>query len=184
MEWVSHQSMGNIAKAQVTPWKQNVNILMPTHSCNKWMGMATCAVFSPLDHYLKNYSFFENCHIICYIEVGAGDLAKFSINCVQISSHHLWLLYFHPGFFDENVRVLSQIDENESIQFEVRFQFSRDSNLEFEKCGFQMVYEQDMEDITGLAQPNNSSCITSYEVVDAQHDLDNSMLVTEGTKIR
>ncbi|KAL0009274.1 hypothetical protein SO802_010776 [Lithocarpus litseifolius] len=28
-----------------------------------------------------------------------------------------------------------------------------------------------------------SNCITSYEVVDAQHDLDNSMLVTEGTKI-
>ena len=34
-----------------------------------------------------------------------------------------------------------------------------------------------MEDIKGLAQPNNSSCITYYEVVDAQHDLDNSMLV-------
>ena len=56
-------------------------------------------------------------------------------------------------------------------------------NLEFEKCGFQMVYKQDMEDIRGLAQSSNSSCITSYEVVDAQHDLDNSMLVTEGTKI-
>ena len=78
---------------------------------------------------------------------------------------------------------MSQIDENESIQLEVRFQFSRDSNLEFEKCGFQMVYEQDMEDIRGLAQPSNSSCVRSYEVIDAQHDLDNSMLVTEGTKI-
>ena len=111
-------------------------------------------------------------------------LAKFSINCVQISSHHLWLLYFHPEFFDENARaILSQIEENESIQLEVRFQFSRDSNLEFEKCGFQMVYEQDMEDIRGLAQPNNSNCITSYEVIDAQHDLDNLMLVTKVTKI-
>ena len=184
MEWFSHQSVGNIVKAQVTPWKQNVNIQIPTHSCNKWMGMAACAVFSPLDLYPKNYSFFENCHIICYIEVGVGVLAKFSIYCVQISSHHLWLLYFHLEFFDENTRaILSQIDENESIQLEVRFQFSRDSNLEFEKCGFQMVSEQDMEDIRGLAQPNNSSCITSYEVIDAQHDLDNLMLVTKGTKI-
>ena len=116
MEWFSHQSMGNIVKAQVTPSKQNVNILMPTHSCNKRMGMAACAVFSPLDLYPKNYSFSENCHIICYIEVGVEELAKFSINYVQISSHHLWLLYFRPEFFDENVRaVLSQIDENESI---------------------------------------------------------------------
>ena len=46
-----------------------------------------------------------------------------------------------------------------------------------------MVYELDMEDIRGLAQPSNISCITSYENVDAQHGLDNSMLVTEGTKI-
>ncbi|KAL0009277.1 hypothetical protein SO802_010779 [Lithocarpus litseifolius] len=29
----------------------------------------------------------------------------------------------------------------------------------------------------------NPGCITSYEVVDAQRDLDNSMLVIEGTKI-
>ena len=56
MEWFSHQSMGNIVKAQVTPWKQNVIIQMPNHSCNKWMGMAACAVFSPLDLYPKNYS--------------------------------------------------------------------------------------------------------------------------------
>ena len=89
MEWFSHQGMGNIVKAQVTPWKQNVNIQIPTHSGNKWMGMAACAVFSPLNLYPKNYSFFENCHIICYIEVGVGVLAKFNINCVQISSHHL-----------------------------------------------------------------------------------------------
>ena len=40
-----------------------------------------------------------------------------------------------------------------------------------------------MEDIRGLAQPSNSSCVRSYEVINAQHDLDNSMLVTEGTKI-
>ena len=40
-----------------------------------------------------------------------------------------------------------------------------------------------MEDIRGLAQPSNSSCVKSYEVIDAQLDLDNSMLVTEGTKI-
>ncbi|XP_030965236.1 disease resistance protein RPS4B-like [Quercus lobata] len=127
MEWFSHQSMGNIVKAQVSPWKQNVIIQMPNHSCNKRMGMAACAIFSPLDLYPKNYSFFENSHIICYIEDGVGELAKFSINCVQISSHHLWLLYFRPEFFDENTRaILSQIDENESIQLEVRFQFSRD----------------------------------------------------------
>uniref|UniRef100_A0A7N2LHY9 ADP-ribosyl cyclase/cyclic ADP-ribose hydrolase n=1 Tax=Quercus lobata TaxID=97700 RepID=A0A7N2LHY9_QUELO len=180
MEWFNHQSMGNMVKSQVTSWKQNVNIQMPIHSCNKWMGMAACAVFSPLDLYPKNYSFFKKCHIICYIEVGVGELAKLSINYVQISSHHLWLLYFRLEFFDENARaVLSQIDENESIQLEVRFQFSRESDLEFEKCGFQMVYEQDMDDIRELAYPSNISCITSYEDVDAQHDLDNSMLVTE-----
>ena len=31
MEWFSHQNMGNILRAQVTPWKQNINIQMPTH---------------------------------------------------------------------------------------------------------------------------------------------------------
>ena len=57
-EWFTHQSMGNIVKAQVTPWKQNVNIQMPTHSCNKWMGMAGALTVFRFHHITFGYSIF------------------------------------------------------------------------------------------------------------------------------
>ena len=71
--------------------------------------------------------------------------------------------------------------------------------FECKKCGFRMVYKQDIVEIREMmAQSSNSSCIVPYEGlrsytipiprnhpykgvdVDAQHDFDNS---TEGSKI-
>nr|POF16149.1 hypothetical protein CFP56_24175 [Quercus suber] len=66
---------------------------------------------------------------------------------------------------------------------EVRFQWDSNYFLEVNKCGFRMVYEQDIEDIREMisAQSSNSTCITPYEGLDIHHDFHNS---TEAIKMK
>ena len=178
--WFKPQNVGTMVIAQV----------VPSHLCNKWMGMAVCAVFScHFLHSRKNCS-MELCFLRCHIEankhVSVKESAIFSYKFAWIGSHHLWLLYFHPECFDENARaVLSQIEENKVIQMEVRFEACDNPCLEVKKCGFRMVYEQDIEDIREMMAPHSKSCsISPYEGSDAQHDFDNSTVVKEGSKIK
>ena len=58
-----------------------------------------------------------------------------------------------------------------------------DHCLEVKKCGFCLLYEQDIEDIREMiqAQSSNSTCITPYEDLDAHHNFDNS---TKGIKLK
>ena len=50
--------------------------------------------------------------------------------------------------FNENERaVLGQMDENGFIQMELRFRWVPEHDVEIKKCGFRLVYEQDIEDI-------------------------------------
>ena len=129
--WFKPQNVGTMVIAQV----------VPSHLCNKWMGMAVCAVFScHFLHSRKNCS-MELCFLRCHIEVNkhvsVKESAIFSYKFAWIGSHHLWLLYFHPECFDENARaVLSQIEENKVIQMEVRFEACDNPCLEVKKCGF------------------------------------------------
>ena len=68
---------------------------------------------------------------------------------------------------------------------EVRFEDYDNPCLEVKKCGFQMVYKQDIEDIREMMASHSKSCsISPYEGSDAQHDYDNSMVVKEGSKIK
>uniref|UniRef100_A0A7N2MGR0 TIR domain-containing protein n=1 Tax=Quercus lobata TaxID=97700 RepID=A0A7N2MGR0_QUELO len=60
-------------------------------------------------------------------------------------------------------------------------------NAQVKKCGFRMVYKQDIEDIGEMmGQSCNSSCIPHYEGVGFTHeyDLDNSTVVREDSKLK
>ena len=81
--------------------------------------------------------------------------------------------------FNENERaVLGQMDENGFIKMELRFQWVPEHDVEIKKCGFRLVYEQDIEDIREMisAQSSNSTCVTLYE--DVHHKS------TEGIKLK
>ena len=79
--------------------------------------------------------------------------------------------YIPSQMFNENDRaVLSQIDENGFIQMEVRFRWDFfNEGIEIKKCGFRLLFEQDIEDIREM--------ISAHDC----HDFDNS---TEGIKIK
>ena len=47
-------------------------------------------------------------------------------------------------------------------------------NIEVEKCGFRLLYEQDIEDIKEMmAQSSNNTCLTPNQGLDVCHDFDN-----------
>ena len=71
---------------------------------------------------------------------------------------------------------MSQIDENGFIQIEVRFDCPIFQCLEVKKCGFFLVYKQDIKGIRYMvAHSSNNTCITPYEGMDVCHDFDNSV---------
>ena len=170
--------------AQVTHPNKNLNIQVPAHLCNKWIGMTVCAVFNCPNLHPNNYVLSDHllfCNIIVNKHEGATIVDFFSTKFVQIKSHHLWMFYLPPQKLYENERF-NQIDENGFIQMEIRFHSPLHRWFEFKKCGFRLVYEQDIEDIREMmAQSNNSICITPCEGLDVHHDFDNSV---EGIKIK
>ncbi|XP_075650572.1 uncharacterized protein LOC142621148 [Castanea sativa] len=189
--WFRHRSAGV---------KGNALVAHPSHSCNKWIGMAMCAGFSPgYLHVDLSKPIFASGRIS--FNEGSENDSYFGFlthKFVQMESDHLWLLYIHPecpALCD--MGKLSQIDETGFIHISCNFSFNEP--IEVKKCGFRMVYEPDIEELREMmAQSSNSSCIVPYEGsrshaipipryhpykdvdVDAQRDFDNS---TEGSKI-
>ena len=135
--WFSHQSGGDSANLQV-----------PSHLRDKkLMGMAICAVFilrkhhskKPVDHnclqFLINGQVLDPSQYICQ---------KFG----KIESYHLFLRYLPLRCFDCIwKKTFSQIDVNGSSQIEIKFSETKGSGLEFMKCGANLVFEQDIEDL-------------------------------------
>ena len=71
---------------------------------------------------------------------------------------------------------MSQINENGFIQIEVRFDCPIFQFLEVKKCGFFLVYKQDIKGIRYMvAHSSSNTCITPYEGMDVCHDFDNSV---------
>nr|POF16152.1 tmv resistance protein n [Quercus suber] len=136
----------------------------------------------PKNHVLSNYLYLS-CEILVNKHEGATFSEILGKKSVQIKSDHLWLFYLPPQNFNENGRaLLSQIDENGFIQIEVRFDCPVLQCLEVKKCGFRLVYKQDIEDIRYMmAHSSNNTCITPYEGLDVHHDFDNS---AEAIKIK
>ena len=193
--WFSHQNAGA---------KVNAHVTHSSHSCNKWIGIAGCAVFSPQYFHPEDVDLLEEIYEYCFVTIGEGIFRYGSTGFlrhefVQLESDHLWLLYLHPeclGLLD--IEECSQTDENGFIHISFDFSFGRSEQFVGKKCGFRMVYERDIEEMREMmAQSSNSSCIVPYEGssshaipipryhpyegvdVDAQHDFDNSMVETE-----
>ena len=116
--------------------------------------------------YLYDFGHFLTCHILINEHEGSHFYLGYCPKWVQIKSCHLWMSYIPSKMFSENERaVLGQSDENGFIQMELRFRWCFKHDPEIKKCGFHLLYEQDMEDIREMiaAQSSNSTCITPYE---------------------
>ena len=179
--WFSHQSVGNIVKAQVTHPNKNLQSVLS----NKWIGLAVCTELSCPNIYLSNNGHFLTCRVFINNYEGSSFYVAISTRLVQIKSSHLWMSYRPSQMFTKNNRaVLSRINENGFIQMEVRFSFQYDFSpcREIKKCGFRLVYEKDLEDIREMmAQSSNSTCITPYQGLDVGLDFENA---TEGIKMK
>nr|POF00248.1 tmv resistance protein n [Quercus suber] len=77
----------------------------------------------------------------------------------------------------------SLLSDKGEFLMELRFRWDLNQSLKVNKCGFRMVYKQDLEDIREMisAQSSNSVCITPYEGLDVHNDFHNS---TEGIKMK
>ena len=119
--WFSHQTAGTKVTAHVTHLEENVNIQVPSHSYNKWVGMLACTVFS-----LHNFHPREVIMKGGYISINNSGVSRcfrfLNHKFVQTESDHLWLLYIHPEWFSGDERAqLSQTDDNGFVCVEVRF---------------------------------------------------------------
>ncbi|XP_030937948.1 TMV resistance protein N-like isoform X2 [Quercus lobata] len=179
--WFSHQSVGNIVKAQVTHPNKNLQSVLS----NKWIGLAVCTELSCPNIYLSNNGHFLTCRVFINNYEGSSFYVAISTRLVQIKSSHLWMSYRPSQMFTKNNRaVLSRINENGFIKMEVKFSFQYDFShcREIKKCGFRLVYEKDLEDIREMmAQSSNNTCSTPYQGLDVGLDFENA---TEGIKMK
>ena len=84
-KWFSHQSAGAIVNAQVIHPNKNLNIQVPSHLCNKWIGMAMCAIFNypnlhPNNNVLTDH--LLSCNILVNKHEGATLVDFFSTKFV------------------------------------------------------------------------------------------------------
>ena len=165
-KWFTHQSVGDTVSAQVTHQNEN-----------KWIGIAVCGVTMPS----SNFGSYLICEILSNEHYVSHFYVGYYPRFVNIKLDLLWMSYIPFQVFSENERaVLGQIDENGFIQTELKFRWDFENVPVIKKCGFRLLYEQDMEDIREMisAQSSNSTCITPYEGLDVHHNS------TEGIKLK
>ena len=163
LKWFTHQSGGDTVNAKVTHQNEN-----------KWIGIVVCVVPKPF----PNFDGILTCSIRCNEHCLGGFCLDYFPRSFEVESNHLWMTYIPLQVFSEKERaILGQIDENGFIQMELKFELD---GQEINKCGFRLVYEQDMEDIREMlsAQSSNNTCITPYEGLDVHHNS------TEGIKLK
>ena len=159
----------------------SVNLHVPSHLCNKFMGIAVCVVFEfcqlyPLDQLcsIDDYGYYRATQRL-WCSIKANGLAPNGL-CLPLSeefgnikSYQLWLEYYPSTFFgDEWTKELNQVDANGFSQIEVTFE-TEGPGLEVTKCGAHLVFEQDVEDLKQTMAGSSSSSINPYE-----DDLDDS----------
>uniref|UniRef100_A0A7N2LJU8 Uncharacterized protein n=1 Tax=Quercus lobata TaxID=97700 RepID=A0A7N2LJU8_QUELO len=150
--------------------------------------MAMCALFTSPDLHSNNHGLLDLqlfCQILVNKHEGATVFETYSVIFIQTESPHLWMFYLPPQNFDENKGVVSsKIDENGFIEMEVNFNDPSYQNIEVEKCGFRLLYEQDIEDIKEMmAQSSNNTCLTPNQCLDVYHDFDNSIEVLKLSEV-
>ncbi|KAL4594475.1 hypothetical protein ACB092_12G023600 [Castanea dentata] len=165
-KWFMHQSVGDTVSAQVTHQNEN-----------KWIGIAVCGVPMPG----PNFGSYLICEILSNEHYVSHFYVGYCLRSVKNKSDHLWMSYIPSQAFSENERaVLGQIDENGFKQMELKFRWDFENVPMIKKCGFRLVYKQDMEDIREMisTQSSNSTCITPYKGLDVHHNS------TEGIKLK
>ncbi|XP_050254802.1 disease resistance protein Roq1-like [Quercus robur] len=139
-------------------------LLIPGSEVSKWFNHQSVGniVNAQVTH-SKEWMGMAVCSVLSFHDLHPNSLCCFDCY-IEVNKHE----------------VLSQTDENELIQTGVRIPKSHNPCFEVKKCGFRMVYKQDIEDIGEMmGQSCNSSCILHYEGVGFTHeyDLDNSTVV-------
>ncbi|XP_057972919.1 TMV resistance protein N-like [Malania oleifera] len=130
-KWFSHQNIGD-----------SVSIQLVGNSCDIIIGVAICAIFKSGDStcpsiascfYGWNDSFDEfECSIYC------SPQPDFRSN-----KEHVWIGHQKFTEFGELFENSKNVD---LFKFEVNFKDSSDSDFVLEKCGFRLLYEEDLEE--------------------------------------
>ncbi|XP_050253611.1 disease resistance protein RUN1-like [Quercus robur] len=159
-KWFSHQNVGASMNLQVPP-----NLL-----CNKLMGIAVCAVFVFRQHHPLHQLHFEDYgHMIgthdlwCSVGGSRREGLILSEEFGKIESYQLCLRYFPFASFGEDWKeILNKVNANGFSQIEVKFE-AEGPGLEVTKCGAQLVFERDIEDLNQTKAGPSNCIITPYD---------------------
>ena len=152
-KWFINQSVGN-----------SMNLQVPSDLCNKLMGVAVCAVFVVRQNpsLPRYYSIGCSSKLNGYFNSWGGRFS-FWERFGKIESYHLfqgYCPYKKMGWsWNEN---LSQTNADGFSQIEIEI-FTRGLELEITKCGFRLIFEQDVEDLNRTIPVCSNSSITPYE---------------------
>ena len=88
---------------------------------------------------------------------------------IVVLSDHIWLLYLLPQYYQEKqIKLLWECDANGFIRVGIRI-MTHCAVFEVKRCGFNMVYKKDIEDVNrSMAQCSNNSTIP-YKGLDFLH---------------
>ena len=169
-KWLSHKNEGTL-----------VNLQVPSSDllCNKLMGIVLCVIFVFRQHHPFDQLQIENCSVgffctfkhelRCSINADGCEIDTRSLSLSEefgkIESYHL-LLFYLPSrdfiSFGNWKEKLIPMDANGLSQIEVKFETKRPS-LEVTKCGANLVFEQDIEDVKQTKAWSSNHSITLYE---------------------
>ena len=157
-KWFRHQSIGAEISIQV-PY----SLL-----CNEWMGIAVCVVFCCLPHHQIHV---DNCHLFCRLIVNGKqiNLAPGIIGNDYLSDH-IWLLHLLPQYYEKkDNKSLCKYDANGFNQIGIKIDACCrglktseifPGKLKVKKCGLQMVYKKDIEDLNRTMAERRNNSIT------------------------
>ncbi|KAK4594849.1 hypothetical protein RGQ29_018540 [Quercus rubra] len=157
-KWFRHQSIGAEISIQV-PY----SLL-----CNEWMGIAVCVVFCCLPHHQIHV---DNCHLFCRLIVNGKqiNLAPGIIGNDYLSDH-IWLLHLLPQYYEKkDNKSLCKCDANGFNQIGIKIDACCrglktseifQGKLKVKKCGLQMVYKKDIEDLNKTMAERRNNSIT------------------------
>ena len=159
-----------------------VNIKEPSSQFfEEGMGIVICVVFCSLPHHQIN----DHCSLLCHLIVNGKVLsAKPSIGITVGLSDHSWLLYLHPQYYEEDIKLLKECEGNEFTQIGIKIEI-QGSNIEVKKCGLHMIYKKNIKVLNHtMAQSSNTNIIPYEDLGVHNHNFDNSALVAEGNKAK
>ena len=149
--WFRHQSMG-----------ASINLEVPSNLFKQFRGIVVCAVFGPHQHHPHNphHDMVLACYFIANGKdyISGGPCISFLKEFETVELDHRWFMYLLLNCF-EHLVIGSKIGDGSSCQLEIDFVGS----MEIKKCGAQMVYEEEMEDLKqSMGQSECSSNIIPY----------------------